>query len=73
LDRLPNVSAPNTSNNSTEFASDDPEEDSFEPDELAQEQSFFVPSPFPGPTEVDTVCVKMRSEGLVNNACQRLS
>lgn len=69
LDRLPNVSAPNTSYNSTDFASDDPEEDCFEPDELAQEQSSFVPSPLPGPTEVDTIRAKMHSEGLVGSAC----
>jgi hypothetical protein len=69
-DRLPNVSTRHQTNASTSTTSDDPEEDSFEPDELAQEQTSFLPAFLPGPTEVETIRAKMRSNGLVQTVEQ---
>jgi hypothetical protein len=77
--RLPHVVASDKStgnlslNNSTSDSIDDFEEEVYEPDELAQEQAFFLPTPLPGRTELDTVHAEMYSRGLVDSCNQTLA
>ena len=77
LQRLPNVVAPdsgkstasmkNATGNSFNDA-DDLEEQSFEPEELIQEQTSFVPSFLPGRTELDAIHSGLQSHGLIDTS-----
>ena len=74
LDRIPHVVASDRSCASS--FSDDPdavEEETYEPEELAEEQTSFLPAFLPGRTEVDTIRAKMCSDGLVDSSSRTLA
>ena len=72
LDRLPHVRSLGGEINSLCSSEDsldftEPTEDSrYEPDELAQEQTSFVPSLLPGPSVLDSIRLDMKSRGLTD-------
>lgn len=75
LQRLQNVVAPDKRNSTAATTnatgsyvndSENPDEESFEPEELIQEQISFVPSFLPGHSELDAIQSGLRSHGLVN-------
>ena len=69
LDRIPHVVA--SERPSACPSSDDQDaliEEDYEPNELVEEQTSFLPAPFPGPTEVDTIRAKMSTDGLVDRS-----
>ena len=67
--RLPNVVAcekdkkTNTVPQDNGLTPEECKEQSFEPEEIVQEQTTFIPSSLPGPTELDSIRSKMRSSG----------
>jgi hypothetical protein len=72
LDQLPVVEseqcrASSNSHNGSHEAIEDPSEQSFEPEELTQEQNCFLLSPVFGQSELEAVSSAMRSKGLTTD------
>jgi hypothetical protein len=72
LDQLPVVEseqcrASSNSHNDSHEAVEDLSEQSFEPEELTQEQNCFLPSPVFGQSELEAVSSAMRSKGLTTD------